>query len=293
MADMSLEYRDETSGPRDRAALWRLLEEVFGLDITPLEAQGLVDPSYRSFSWRDADGQCIANVSTVSLPLIVEGRAVDAMGIQSVATLPGWRGRGLSRSLMERALAWCDSQSALTFLMTDITAFYAPMGFRALPQCYFAGPAPQAAPAPAPDSRRLDTSVEPDRLLLEEALRHRAPVSSRFSVRGWGGIFLLNAMEDDEVALWRIGATGAIIATAEREDGTLAILDVVAAEIPPMAEIVAALGVRAAQVETCFPPDKLNWDGVPRQLADTETMLMVRGDLTISAPIMLPPTAAF
>ncbi len=179
-------YRDDFSSPEDRVEVYKLLRDVFDVDVSPLQELELWDPTYRAFSYLDADGSCVANVATFTLVLIVNGQAVKAMGIQSVATRPAWRGRGLSHDLLRRALLWCDRNTQLTFLMTSIPGFYEPMGFRTIPQFSYVGDAPAARPH-QPRCRRLNLDASEDRQLLVQILRRRSPVSTRFAVDGLEG----------------------------------------------------------------------------------------------------------
>jgi GNAT superfamily N-acetyltransferase len=286
-----LTYRDDFSGPRDRAEVYRLLQDVFGLDVSPLEDMALWDPSYRAFSYQDYAGCCVANAATFTLPLIVNGRSVAAMGVQSVATRPSWRRRGLSHDLLRRALRWCDANARITFLMTSIPGFYEPMGFTIVPQFAYAGDAPAALP-PAQRCRRLDLAAGADRQLLARLLRRRAPVSTRFAVSGLPGAFALNLLDQTEFTAWHMAARDAVVVTAERSDGTLCIVDVSAPTIPELAEMVAALGVRPGRVEVHFPPDRLGWNGSAVPI-EASTVLMVRGDPGRLEPFMIPETAAF
>jgi predicted N-acetyltransferase YhbS len=137
-----LTYRDDWSGPADRAAVNRLLRDIFSVDVSPLEEMVLWDPTYRAFSYLDQAGCCVANAATFTLPLIINNRSVAAMGIQSVATRPSWRRRELSHDLMQRGLGWCEANTRLTVLMSAIPGFYEPMGFKIVPQFAYAGDAP-------------------------------------------------------------------------------------------------------------------------------------------------------
>jgi hypothetical protein len=213
------------------------------------------------------------------------------MGIQSVATRPEWRRRGLSHDLLQRALQWCDASARLTFLMTAIPRFYEPMGFRIVPQFAYVGCAPDVAPRVA-GCRRLDLDADQDRRLLAQILRHRVPVSARFAVDGSAGSFVLSLFDQAGLSAWLIEPTQAVVVTAERSDGTLCIVDVASARMPALAEIVAAFGGQPKQVEVHFPPDRLAWDGTPIP-AQASTVFMVRGDLQPLEPFMLPATASF
>jgi len=291
MAPPDLTYRDELSGPTDRRAVHHLLRDIFGVDVSPVAEFGLADPTYRAFSYLDGAGCCVANAATFTLKLIIGGRQVNAMGIQSVATRPEWRRRGLSHDLLERALRWCDSNARLTFLYTAIPRFYEPIGFRIVPQFAFVGAAPDIRSCVA-SCRRLNLHADEDRRLLVQAVRHRVPVSQRFAVQDLPGAFALNLFDQTELAAWYIEPTQAIVVTAERSDGTLCIDDVAAAEMPTLAELAAAFGGQPRQVEVHFPPDRLRWVGTATP-AQTSTVLMVRGDLELGEPFMLPATAAF
>jgi predicted N-acetyltransferase YhbS len=291
VAVTELTYRDELSGPEDRRALHRLLLDVFNVDVSPIDEFGLADPTYRAFSYLDGTGRCVANAGTFTLKLIVGGKPVTAMGIQSVATRPQWRRRGLSHDLLERALRWCDAHAPLTFLMTSIPRFYEPMGFRIVPQFAYVGRAP-TSDRPALGCHRLDLGADEDLRLLVQVLRHRVPVSARFAVDGSPGAFVLNLLDRAELAAWYIEPSQAVVVTATRPEGTLCIVDIAAADMPTLADVVAAVGHQSKQVEVHFPPDRLAWNGTATP-AETSTVLMVRGDLEPLEPFMIPETAAF
>ncbi len=280
--------------PQDReprAEVYKLLRDVFKFDVSPLEEIGLWDPTYRAFSYLDQSGCCVANASTCILPLIINDQPVKAMGIQSVATRPSWRRRGLSHNLLERALRWCDANAQITFLMTSIPGFYEPMGFRTVPQFAYVGDAPAIFP-PTPLCRRLNLEASEDRRLLAQLLRRRTPVSARFAVDGPPGHFVLNLLDQTELAVWHMAARDAVVVTAERPDNTLCIIDFWASKMPELAEVVAALGLQPQRVEVHFPPDRLGWNGTAIP-AETSTALMVRGDPGPLEPFMIPETAAF
>jgi GNAT superfamily N-acetyltransferase len=232
-AETGLTYQDELSGPRERTAVSGLLRDVFDVDISPIEALGLTDPTYRAFSYLDGTGRCVANAATFTLALIIGGKPVNAMGIQSVATRPEWRRRGLSHDLLRRALQWCDVNARVTFLMTLIPGFYQPMGFRIVPQFAYVGSPPAVAPSGL-GCRRLDLSVGDDRRVLAEVLRHRIPVSTHFAVDGSAGSFVLSLFDRPDFAAWYVESRQMIVVTAERSDGVLCVVDVAAAVMPTL-----------------------------------------------------------
>lgn len=286
-----LTYRDDFSSPEDRAEVYRLLRDTFDVDVSPLQELNLWNPTYRAFSYLDVDGHCVANVATFTLKLIVNGRCVNAMGIQSVATRPAWRGHGLSHDLLRRALLWCDANTPLAYLMTSIPGFYEPLGFRVLPQFKHVGEAPSALPF-LRLGRKLDLASTEDRELLAQILRRRTPVSARFAVDGSQGAFALNLLDQTELASWYLPHHDAVVVTAGQPNGTLCIIDVAASKMPDIREVLTGLGAVPTQLEVHFPPDRLGWTGVAVP-AETEAMLMVRGDPGQLDPFMFPETAAF
>jgi GNAT superfamily N-acetyltransferase len=291
MAISGLTYRDTFSAPADRAAVHRLLFDVFGVNVSPIHELGLADPTYRAFSYLDDVGSCVANAATFTLSLVINGRSVEAMGVQSVATRPEWRRRGLSHDLLERALRWCDANARLTFLFTAIPGFYAPLGFRIVPQFAYVGNAPGAS-LRASDCRRLNLDASADRNLLVRVLQSRVPVSARFAVRGSGGAFMLNMLDQARLSAWYIAKRHAVVVTATPSGGTSCLVDVAAPEMITLEEAMAVFGAQPQRVAIHFPTDLLAWRGTATPV-QTSTVLMVRGDLEQVEPFMIPATMAF
>ena len=275
---------------RDRAAADRLLLDVFGVDVRPIAALGLSDPSYEAFSYIDDDGVLVANASVFALRLMMNGAIVDAIGIQSVATRPAWRRRGVARALLRHVLDWCDGQGRPVLLMTDIPDFYVPMRFAVLPQTAFRGLAPRPARTPHM-ARRLDLANLDDLALLTARLRDRAAVSRRFAVSGGAGAFLLALLGPGRLKPWWIEGLDCLVVIEPCGAGGLRLVDVAAAAIPALDLILGSLRLEPGWVETSFPPDRLGWAGAATP-AETLT-LMVRGVLPFSGPFMLPETAGF
>lgn len=104
-------------------------------------------------------------------------------------------------------------------------------------------------------------------------------------------MFLLNAALDPAIRLHYLPDDGVVIATGAADRFRL--LDVVGGDIPALARILAAFGV-TGEVEVCFPPDRLGWQG-RAVVFEAPCALMARGPLPLAfrRPFMLPPTAAF
>ncbi|AIC25529.1 GCN5-related N-acetyltransferase protein [Rhizobium etli bv. mimosae str. IE4771] len=289
-----LTFRQEYFGdPAGWAALIRLLQDIFGIDIGPLQQLGGPDPSSMPFGWFDTEGELAANLSAFALPFVLNGRIVHAAGLQSGAVRPQWRGRGLYRDLTVKALDWCERQGFEAILLyTDKPSLYEPYGFHAIAQHRYWGraPAPSISAGPA---RLLVPADADDLALLRSLLERRSPVSTTLAVTANAAMFLINTQLDPDTRVSFLEDQQAVIAW-KMDEGRFNLLDVVAAEIPPLAEILGGLDIASASVEVHFRPDKLDWTGAPQPL-ESGTVLMLRGlgDDDPHFPAMLSPMADF
>jgi GNAT superfamily N-acetyltransferase len=293
MAD-ELEFRSGYFA--DRAsflALAGLLQDTFEIDIGLLVRFGGPDLTAMPSGYFDADGRCVANFSAFSMPLVVDGRHVRAVGYQSGAVRPDYRGRGLYRDLMQRAYDWAEAEGfEAHLLLTDKPDLYRPYGFEVVPQHLFRGAAP--TPDGSADARLLSLDDDDDLALISAMLESRCDVSERFAVRRATKTFLLNACFDPDIRLSHLAALDAVVAWKVEGD-TLQLLDIVAERVPGLPAIVGAMGSDARFVEVLFPPDRLGWAGeaVPyRGSCD----LMVRAAKTNPVPsqaFMLAPMMDF
>ncbi|NZD60915.1 GNAT family N-acetyltransferase [Rhizobium sp. WYCCWR 11290] len=290
-----LTFRQDYFGdPAGWAALVCLLNDIFGIDIGPLQQLGGPDPTSMPFGWFDAEGELAANISAFALPFVLNGRIVHAAGLQSGAVRPPWRSRGLYRDVTVKALDWCDQQGfEAVILYTDKPSLYEPYGFRAIPLHRYEGAAPASSASAAPPRALLPTNAD-DLALLQSLLKARSPVSTSLAVTVNAAMFLINTQLDPDVRISFLADRQAVIAWKIDEAGRFSLLDVVAAEIPSLAAILAGLEITPAFVEVLFRPDRLGWEGVPKSL-ESGTRLMLRGlgDATPDFPAMLSPMAEF
>lgn len=286
--------QDYFGDPAGWAALVCLLRDIFGIDIGPLQQLGGPDPTSMPFGWFDAEGELAANISAFALPFVLNGRIVHAAGLQSGAVRPPWRGRGLYRDVTVKALDWCEKQGfEAIILYTDKPSLYAPDGFRAIPLHRYEGPAPDPSSSVARARPPLPTTAD-DLALLQSLLKRRSPVSTSLAVTVNATMFLINTQFDPDIRISFLEDRQAAIAWKMDEAGRFSLLDVVAADIPSLAAILAGLEIAPASVEVLFRPDKLGWEGVPQPL-ESGTRLMLRGlgHATPDFPAMLSPMAEF
>ena len=80
MTDM-LELRSDYFGdPASFRALVDLLRDTFDIDVGEVERFGGQEQGSMPFGYFDAEGRCVANFSAFSMPLVIGGRPVRAVG---------------------------------------------------------------------------------------------------------------------------------------------------------------------------------------------------------------------
>lgn len=261
-------YAETTDGLSE---LIKLIQDVFEIDVSPLNRLGH-DPSVVSFGWWRGD-RLVANVSLYQRRLWLLGKEVPAFGVQSVAVRPEWRGRGLFRDLMTRALAFADARTSLVILETGTPALYQPFGFRQIEEARFSGGL--KCRQSRPNYRALSLDEESDVALLRDLFSRRAPTSLLASACDHPALFMLKAALTPEIKLLHLEDLEAVVAVMGLDQPSLTLLDIVAASIPPLEAIVSALGYGGERVEVHLTPDRLAW--TPDQQHPIESDCMVRG----------------
>ncbi|MCE1237240.1 MAG: GNAT family N-acetyltransferase [Hyphomicrobiales bacterium] len=272
MAAAKLDFRfDFAHTPAGRAELARLIRDEFEIDVTPLDRLGH-DPSVVAFGWWAGD-ELVANVSLYGRTLWLAGEPTPAFGLQSVVVRPAWRGHGLFRDLMTRALAFADARAPRVTLSTETPELYRRFGFRDLAETVFRGPLRPAAGAP--NARRLSLADDADVALVRALYARREPTSRLCAACDHPAPFFLKTLESPEIALHHLPDLDAIVAIEETTPEVLTLLDVVAADIPPLATIAAALGAPIDEAEVHLTPDRLAW--TPAREEPDDAGAMVRG----------------
>lgn len=280
--------------PAAWASVASLLADIFGIDVTPLDQMGGPDPSSMAFSWFAADGQLAANLSAFALPMTIDGRTVNAAGLQSGAVRPEFRTRGLFRDVTEKALDWCDAQGfEAVLLYTEKPALYNKHGFAILPQSRFVAEATTTGRT-TPQVHPLNLRKSDDLALVTKMLATRKPVSGRFAVARQNEMFLLNALLSENVRLDYLKPHDALIVWRDAMDGSFELLDIVAPEIPRLGDILETLGKSLSRLVIDFPPDLLGCDFTATPDNDP-LVLMMRSALVPfpEAAIRLPEMAHF
>ena len=269
----------DLADPARRAALYRLFDAVWpglGGRIPVAAAMGWDWAAVSTPFARFENGEAVAHVGVLDLPVWIDGRERRVAGLHAVCTHPDHRGRGHFRALMDEALAWTDERFALAQLGTGQPALYEPFGFRVLPRRGFLLDADHPGGGTA---RPVDTDDLP---WIHDLLGRRAPTSDLYTPLEGGWLVGI-----DEV-LWTGGlehfhrvqtanAAEPVLVAWEVEGDLLRLIDVVWSAPVPLAEILAACPWPFARVELQVHPDLLAPGATPAPWPEDDVM-MVRGD---------------
>ncbi|OUS18750.1 hypothetical protein A9Q97_00420 [Rhodospirillales bacterium 47_12_T64] len=297
-------YRlDNLIEPKSRNQVSDLLQETFNLDLSLFNKLGILTEDYRALSFLEKD-RVVANVSYFPMPIMINGKAIAAAGIQSVATRPEFRGRGLFRKLMQKSLDDMGTRHSCQFLQTNQPELYHCFGFKSLEHHTFAGSLTSPFKRPV-STRQYDLQIETpeDLQLIQKLFTKRAPVSLRFGLMAHMASFVLNVLYNRQWHLSYFPDPDVMIVWDQVGEQTR-LIDVVGASFPSAELIGGCLG-RSRDITVCFPPDRLegtfkslrgittrvqNKNGVERK----KSVLMMRGTTNFSnSQIGLPPTADF
>lgn len=268
----------------------RYVSRVFPrADFRPWYSCGGWTPAYEAHATADGD-EIVANVSVMRMRVILAGREVRGAQLGAVGSVPGVRGRGLVRPLLERVLAQLERETELVYLYANdrVLDFYPRFGFRRVHESTFeleVAVDPASTPAPRLE---LDDRAQRDAWLA--ACARSAPPTERFGVRDYGAVALWHAC-----AFYRhdvhVLSEGETYAVAVQRGDVLHLLDLAAPERFDVLTIVPRL-VRApvARIRFGFCPEL--WCPAARAVGPGADPMFLRGAVDPPAePFQLPRLA--
>ncbi len=282
-------FRDD---PVMRSAFFAFVKEVFpGLDFEEWHRRGFWDDRYRPFCLMDGK-RMVSNVSITEMALLMGGREIRGYQFATVGTVPDFRGKGLSRKLMEFVLERFRNQADLFFLFANerVQDFYPRFGFRSVQEYRFRREVPELRPAFA--ARSLDLSASADCDLIAGLLTSRLPLSGLFGASDHAFItwwHLLNVFPKNLLYLEK----EKVMIIAIESKGCLSIFDIITEDSLDLPKILPRI-VRdedTRTVECFFPPDEWGLKGA-RAIPDNDSPLFVLGEFPLAGhPFKFPTTA--
>lgn len=233
--------------------------------------------------------EAVAHVGVLAHPMWLGGSLHTIAGIHAVCTRKDRRRQGLARRLLREALAWADARHPAAKLHTDLPEVYAPHGFRPLAMSRFRS---TREPARGIEKRLLTPSTRPkDAELLLRLLGQRTPVSLRCGSADAGWLVIIDAaiLGTLDTQLWYLPQHDAIVGVGDAEDGEPLITEVLAATLPPVEVVLAALP-QPGPARFAFSPERFDPDAQPVPAPPEAGQLMVRGEWPAGlAPLGISP----
>ena len=252
---MDFDYRtDVRDDDALRASFNALTRRVFGFDFAAWHAGGWWMDAHTGYAPRalTCEGQVIANVSLTPLALDIAGTRIRATQLGTVMTAPEWRGRGLQRRLMARALEEAAARSDMIYLYANdgVTDFYPKFGFEMAVEYAFSRAMPEGG---GPAAARADMGCAAAREKLLRLYAQGNPFSLA-AAPGESGLLMFYCTGFMREDVYFIDALNAA-AVAEYEDGLLRLADVFCPAGVLLEDVLRALArPGVSRVEFGFTP---------------------------------------
>jgi len=157
-----------------RESYFNLVQQVFGLDFKPWYQTGFCKNGFIPYTLFDGD-TAVSSVGIVISNFLWQGKPRNYVQISTIATAPEYRGRGLSRFLMEKVMSeWKDKCDCMYLYANDsVVDFYPKFGFIPVYEYKYSMPLTKKVGA----FRKLDLSIKSDVDLLIRKHKQSNPFS--------------------------------------------------------------------------------------------------------------------
>lgn len=230
--------------PAVRSSFNDLTRLIYNFDFEPWQTAGYWDDNYRPYALLH-NGKVVSVASANTIKFRFDGRPRRYVQIGTVMTHPAYRGRGLSRRLLERILTDWRARCDCMYLYANdrVLDFYPKFGFIGVHEYKYSCPAP--APGRNVRARKLDMGCEADREFLLRAYARSNPYS-RLAMENNAGLVMFCCLSEMRDNVWYIDAYETAVIAAFISD-TLLCDDIFGKGEVPLQAILAALvseGVR-------------------------------------------------
>lgn len=280
-----------------REALNRMTKETWGFSFEHWYQNGFWPDSCVPYSLFDLQ-KMVSHVTATIFTFALEGKTLKALQLGTVMTDPDYRGRGLSRWLIDRVLEDFDQQVDFVFLYANdsVLDFYPKFGFKRAPEFFAAAEwtGKDRIAANKADVRKLDITQQQDQQILmriasQTTAQYRmTPLQNQSMLFLYSGFSELSFLEN---SLYYFPEMDAVTIASVKED-TLAVYDILSPKKVPLDYIISSLSdSQTKRAELYFLPEELSGFSV-FPLEQKDSTLFVRGtDLFFTKQLCLPVTS--
>jgi GNAT superfamily N-acetyltransferase len=264
---------------------------VFGqnADFLRWYAAGGWDDSYRVFALATASGEIVSNVSVTEMNLVLEGEKLKGFQFGAVGTVPAWRGRGLSRRVIEEVITELEPRADMFLLFANdkVLDFYPRFGFRREREMIFAS---DHAVAPRRRVEPLALEEPESQALLRRLCLSAEPATRRFGACGYANIFFWHALSNFRRDAYYLAEHDAVIVARRRKE-TLTIFDILAErpfELGPVLPSLVDAPIRRLEFEFC--PERFWPQALPVRPYEGDSLFVRSSRAMPAEPFKFPTT---
>lgn len=280
-----------------REALNRMTKETWGFSFERWYQNGFWPDSCVPYSLFDLQ-KMVSHVTATIFTFALEGKTLKALQLGTVMTDPDYRGRGLSRWLIDRVLEDFEQQVDFVFLYANdsVLDFYPKFGFKRAPEFFAVAEltGKDRIAANKANIRKLNVTQQQDQQILmriasQTTAQYRmTPLQNQSMLFLYSGFSELSFLEN---SLYYFPETDTVAIASVKED-TLAVYDILSPKKVPLNHIISSLSdSQTKRAELYFLPEELSGFSV-FPLEPKDSTLFVRGtDLFFTKQLCLPITS--
>ncbi|MFC3745625.1 GNAT family N-acetyltransferase [Paenibacillus sp. GCM10012306] len=276
--DLVSAYKDNKAY---RDSFNQLTTLAFDINFEVWYQKGFWDDRYICYSFL-RDSKVIANVSVSKMDVVINGLNKKAIQIGTVITHPDFRGKGLSRALMNHVLNIYEQECDIFFLFANSTAinFYPKFGFESFGESQFKL---KFNPVPNEDSTicKLNCSNEEDLEFIKRMVLSRKPISGQFGVSNNQGLFMFYALNVFPESIYYSQEDEAII-VYQQEGHTLHLYDIVSQDDVHINSLLNRIANEQTEsIQFHFTPDQFTEKAQYEPMDNNDDMLFIKANFAI------------
>jgi len=221
-------------------------------------------------------GKIISNVSVYEIKIIIKDEIKKAVQLATIGTLPEYRNYGLATKLIINIMKKYERDTSLFFLFAnnDVLNFYPKFGFRPINEWIFSSDI--SLKKQNLNARKLDMNKLEDQELLQNLLRTRLPITTKFGATDYSHIFLWHSVYFWKDFLWYIAEKNIIIVGYIHKN-SMHIYDIVHNTPFSAKEIMPCIAMQQInKIFFYFTPELLDISTKPEKIY-TDSPLFVKG----------------
>lgn len=270
-----------------KESFFKLAKDTFGLDFEQWDEQGYWNDTYCPYVF-EVDGKIVANVSTSSGTMILDGRQYKAVQIGTVMTNPKYQGKGLSRQLMEKVMIdHANAHIIYLFANKTVLDFYPKFGFETRIQSTFTVDKKDIEEVHI-EVKKVNLDDKPTKNVFYETTVFRKPVSQKMSMVQNENIVMFHALTQYRDCIYYLPKFQAFVILNETAEYA-ELIDVISKEQVDVQEIIGCLPIQSEKIRLCFTPDNLKIPVMQDVLIDDGAMFVkVQKDIMYPNNLLYP-----